>query len=62
MNLQNISVIFLILCVLSCKKIDSDGYRVYKIKEGSTGYSKALQKDADFNPPAASEPRFERVR
>ena len=35
--------------------------QVYKIKEGSTGYSKALQKDADFNPPAASEPRFERV-
>ena len=33
-NLQNISFLFLALSILSCKKIDSDGYRVYKIKEG----------------------------
>ena len=33
-NLLNISFLFLILCTLSCKKIDSNGYRVYKIKEG----------------------------
>jgi len=34
MNLQNLSFLFLITCILSCKKIDSNGYRVYKIKEG----------------------------
>ena len=35
--------------------------QVYKIKEGGTGYQKALQKDDGFNPPASSDPRFERV-
>ena len=34
MNLQNLSFLFLITCILSCKKIDYNGYRVYKIKEG----------------------------
>tara|TARA_R110000782_G_scaffold232528_2_gene318738 strand:+ start:88 stop:636 length:549 start_codon:yes stop_codon:yes gene_type:complete len=34
MNLRSISLLFLTLCILSCKKIDSNGYRVYKIKEG----------------------------
>ena len=35
--------------------------QVYKIKEGGTGYQKALQKDDGFNPPASSDPRFEKV-
>tara|TARA_R110001599_G_scaffold26866_1_gene94760 strand:+ start:2973 stop:3521 length:549 start_codon:yes stop_codon:yes gene_type:complete len=34
MNLQNLSFLFLIICILSCKKIDTQGYRVYKIKSG----------------------------
>ena len=34
MSLQNINLLFLILCILSCEKIDTHGYRVYKIKEG----------------------------
>ncbi len=34
MNLQNISLLFLVVFILSCKKIDTQGYRVYKIKEG----------------------------
>ena len=35
--------------------------QVYKIKEGSTGYSKALKKDDGFNPPEESDPRFKKV-
>ena len=34
MNLQNLSFLFLIICIISCKKIDTQGYRVYKIKSG----------------------------
>jgi hypothetical protein len=33
-NLQNISLLFLVVFILSCKKIDDQGYRIYKIKEG----------------------------
>jgi len=35
--------------------------QVYKIKEGSSGYEKALKKDDGFNPPPASDPRFKKV-
>ena len=35
--------------------------QVYKIKEGGTGYEKALKKDDGFNPPESSEPRFKKV-
>lgn len=35
--------------------------QVYKIKETSTGASKAIKKEGDFNPPADSRSRFEKV-
>ena len=35
--------------------------QVYKIKEGNSGYQKALKKDDQFNPPEASDPRFKKV-
>lgn len=33
-SFRNANFLFLVLCALSCKKIDNQGYRVYKIKEG----------------------------
>jgi len=52
-SLQNISLLFLILCILSCKKIDSNGYRVYKIKEGrhrsNTAYCTTKSNHITFN-------------
>lgn len=53
MNLRNISFLFLILFILSCKKIDQDGYRIYKIKEGrhrsTTTYCSTKSNYIQFN-------------
>jgi len=35
--------------------------QVYKIKEGGSGYQKALKKDDQFNPPKDSRARFQKV-
>ena len=35
--------------------------QVYKIKEGSSGYQKALKKDDSFNPPKDNRARFQKV-
>ena len=35
--------------------------QVYKIKEGGSGYQKALKKDDSFNPPKDSRARFQKV-
>tara|TARA_R110002051_G_scaffold315199_1_gene393317 strand:+ start:1223 stop:3640 length:2418 start_codon:yes stop_codon:yes gene_type:complete len=36
--------------------------QVYKIKEGSSGYQKALKRNDGFNPPEESDPRFKKVK
>ena len=51
MDLRASKVLFILLVLIGCKKIDDDGYRIYTIKEGKhrSTYAYKASRDTIFN-------------